>query len=48
MAAERKTYPKEFWNIYRSVKKAHPEYSQKRKRTDAKNANAKRYATVEA
>lgn len=48
MAAERKTYPKEFWNIYRSVKKAHPEYSQKRLMTVAKYAYAKRYATVEA
>lgn len=40
------TYPKEFWNIYRAIKKAHPEYAQKRLMTVAKYAYNKRYAAA--
>lgn len=38
--------PQEFWNIWRSIKKAHPEYSPKRVMTVAKHAYNKRYATA--
>lgn len=40
------TYPKEFWNIWRNIKKAHPEYSSKRCMTVAKYAYNKRYAVA--
>ena len=42
------TYPKEFWSIYRNLKKAHPEYSQSRLITVAKYAYNKRYAGAKA
>lgn len=35
--------PNEFWNIYRSIKLAHPDYSNKRIMTVARYAYQKRY-----
>ena len=48
MTGKRKVYSKEFWNIYRNTKKAHPDYSQKRLMTVSTYACIGRYGTVEA
>ena len=46
MAKTRNSLPKEFWAIYRAVKKAHPEYTPKRLMTVSRYAYNKRYAAA--